>query len=128
MKCMTSTQPSILAQTYSLYGGKPPEVSPAEACQMDELSDEDRQAIRTMMESDGWRILTKVWAKYEYQLLLDIVRASQDHRFSQGKYAGYKLHEELALRASRKREEPKPPPRSRSYCRTKGSTASAGDA
>ena len=109
---------------------KPPLVSVAEAWSY-QLSPEDKEAVKSTMESDGWKVLVnRVWMAGEYICLHNAARRAQAQGLSyyQGVYEGYKLHEELANRAVAKVEERKRPERRRSPHRFRQPSPTVGDA
>ena len=66
-----------------------------------DLSNEDRDRLRGMMEGPGWKVLTeKVWAFVQSNNLARCAKYRGDHDFNQGIYEGFERAKTCAEQAA----------------------------
>ena len=71
-----------------------------------EISADEHQQLREMLLSPGWKVLAeKIWAHARKGLATNVQRATDDHRFHQGMYHGFREAEMLALRFAQEHEK-----------------------
>ncbi len=74
-----------------------------------ELTEDDKGAVRDILASPGWKVLThKVWPGQEYTLLVHASLTKDVN--SLGKYEGVRLCQEVAERIGRPKPEQPPTP------------------
>ena len=75
-----------------------------------DITEGEREALRSIMQSEGWNALKRLWDQQWQFISLKCMTDREDNRFNQGFAAGFDFAEQMAVAFSRKDETPAMPP------------------